>query len=79
MDGDQLGLDTQTSANGSMAPDPYWVEGILPHAPPIELSLEMIDLTHVSADGSTAVRRGQQTEVQVQITYVYTPLGGGDD
>lgn len=74
-----LGLSTQASAVFEGPADSTWVEGILPSAPPLELSLEMFDLTQVDALGRSVVRRGQVNEAVVEVSYIYTPNGIGDD
>jgi len=68
-----LGLEVEAGSSFTATGDPYWVSGVAAQSPTIELDLVLANLTRVDAHGRHVVRHGQDSEVEVSISYTYTP------
>jgi hypothetical protein len=68
-----LGIEVGAQQGQQLSSDPFWIAGILGNQGPIMLQIEIDDLSSISSSQQHVVRRGQMTEVEVTVIYMYTP------
>jgi hypothetical protein len=67
------GLEVETSSSWEVVADPSWTTALAGNEGPIVLGLQLYDLTFVESSQQLVIRRGQLAEVEVTVTYTYTP------